>query len=154
MCDVGAKLSDRYYDLAYAYNSDAFYACKLSLAYLRIHTWWDNVRPSFPSQLRSWVDVLFTCKYENWTHVPSGWWSSRRVDRLKSPEAASIFEKLMDLFDLDVISDALGEIMAAFSSEDLGDLLETIFLAGLIILFIAVYRRRQRNRNQRQVIER
>lgn len=62
-----------------------------------------------------------------------------------------MFEKLMDTFDLDVLSDMLQELMDTFTSEDLGDLMESLFLAGLIILFIAVYRRRQRNRNPRQV---
>ena len=144
----------RYYDLAYAHNQDAFYAVKLALAYLKVHSWWDHRRMIFPRLVRSWMDAAFVSKYQNATHVPPGWWSSRQADRLKTPGKESLLEKVMDVIDLDVASDILQDFMDALTSEDLGDLMESLFLAGLIIVFIAVYRRRRRHRNPRRVTSR
>ena len=139
--------------MAVDHHKDAYYACKLSLAYLKIHGWWDSAKTRFPAFLRSWVDTFFICRYENASHVPPGWWSSRRTDRLKGQSQASLFDKAMDFFDLDALSDRIQDFTESYTSEDAGDLLETVFLATLIIAFVAVYRRRRRNRGRQQVAD-
>lgn len=149
-----------YYDLAAAYNSDAFYAAFFAVFYLRLQEFWESIRSFVPDVVVQWIDVLFTCKYSEAARVPPGWWSGRREDELRDPGQRSTLSKIMEVLDIDTLSEMLGAAFDVYTSEDLGDLLESIFLAVLIIVFLLVYRRRnvnrggqRRNQEQQQQIQ-
>lgn len=112
-----------------------------------MQSWWELIRPNISPALHPLVDRLFTCKYENDTHVPSGWWTRRREGTSVKTEF-SFMDRIMDVLDIDNLSDQIQDFLDAFKSDDLGDLMETLFLIGLIATFFVLYRRRQRNRNR------
>eukprot|EP00210_Caulerpa_lentillifera_P007515 g7181.t1 len=143
-------LARRYYDLAGSYNADAFYAAFLASTYLTVHEWWETIKDHVPGSLANRIEVLFTCKYAEESQVPPGWWSSRMSDQSMDPGQRSLFGKFMDILDIDGLSEILGAAFDMYASDDLGDILESMFLAALIIVFLLVYRRRQMNRGRQQ----
>lgn len=113
-----------------------------------MHVWWDSLRDVIPSWLGFLGDQLFTLKYADQNSVPHGWWSGRRADYLSDPQNGGIVGKIMRLLDFDVVGEFFQDAFAIYSEDDVGELLETLVLGVLIVIFLLMFWRRQNNNRQ------
>ncbi|GMH46075.1 hypothetical protein BSKO_14039 [Bryopsis sp. KO-2023] len=138
-------MARRYYDLSYEYNGDAFYAAKIAAFFLTVHSWWEGLRTVTPALIHSMGDTFFTLRYADHSHVPAGWWSGRRADRLSHPGQRSIVEKVMAVLDFDAVGDLFQDVVDSYKEDDVGELAETLVLGALVVVFLLMFRRRQNN---------
>ena len=138
----------RFYDLAQEYDPDGFYAAKLTVFLLGVHSSWNRIRPYVPQSLGSLIDWFFTLKYQSSKSVPTPWWSGRRLESLAGSSRSGFLENLMDFMDIDAIGDFFQDLFGIYDKDEVGDLVETLLLGLLVVIFMVVFRRRQTRGNQ------
>lgn len=138
-------MARRFYDLSHEYNDDAYYAAKIAVLFLNLHSWWEGLRSIAPPFLHALGDSLFTLKHADSPHISPAWWS--RTDRITvSPERPGTMEKVMAILDFDAVGDMFQEVFDMYKDDNVGELAETLVLGALVVVFLFMFRRRQNNR--------
>jgi len=143
-------LAKRFYDLAHDYEPDAYYAAKLTVLCLSVHSWWTKVRPYIPVTFRSPVDGLFTLRHADAPSIPTPWWSGRRSESVSVSGEGGIMKGIMEVMDIDAVGDFFQDLFGVYDKDEVGELVETLVLGVLVVVFMVVFRRRHQTRGNPQ----